>query len=219
MSNDAWFMFKDHQRASIYLLVANDFVLASSLCYRLYDRTVYDPVKCGTANKDVANHKETVMLLFGHSSVRLDPARVAHSWRPSLHRLLSLWHLRAARPCSRDGSRPHPLEPRAPTRATDLALPGLRRCPRPYSCLPLRLRSIHLQRPLSRSVPLTSSTPTSSSASTSLHFLSKQQVDLAPESACCKRLFQMFQRYVASVSYGCCKSRSRFVNVACFCSQ
>ena len=28
------------------------------------------------------------------------------------------------------------------------------------------------------------------------------------ESACCKRMFQMFQRYVASVSYRCCKSRS-----------
>jgi hypothetical protein len=27
-------------------------------------------------------------------------------------------------------------------------------------------------------------------------------------SACCNYLFQMFQRYVASVSYGCCKSRS-----------
>ena len=33
------------------------------------------------------------------------------------------------------------------------------------------------------------------------------------ESACCKRMFQvfqMFQRYVSSVSYGCCKSRSGY---------
>jgi hypothetical protein len=28
------------------------------------------------------------------------------------------------------------------------------------------------------------------------------------ESACCKQMFQMFYRYVASVSYGYCKSRS-----------
>jgi hypothetical protein len=34
------------------------------------------------------------------------------------------------------------------------------------------------------------------------------------ENTCCKRMFQvfqMFQSYVASVSYGCCKSRSKYV--------
>jgi hypothetical protein len=42
-------------------------------------------------------------------------------------------------------------------------------------------------------------------------YSSKQQIDIVFESECCKsmfRVFQMFQRYVASVSYGCCKNRS-----------
>jgi hypothetical protein len=57
--------------------------------------------------------------------------------------------------------------------------------------------------------------PASSSVSTSLHS-SKAASKCGTESACCKRMFQvfqMFQRYVASISYGCCKSRSR----CCIC--
>jgi hypothetical protein len=43
---------------------------------------------------------------------------------------------------------------------------------------------------------------------------SSKQVDVAFENECCKhifQLFQMFQMYVASVSYGCCKSRSECI--------
>ena len=36
----------------------------------------------------------------------------------------------------------------------------------------------------------------------------RAEVDIALENACYKCLFQLFQRYVASVSYGCCKNRS-----------
>jgi hypothetical protein len=76
-------------------------------------------------------------------------------------------------------------------------------------------RSIRLTWPLPRSVPLTSSTPVTFvllhgiefHASVELRideppFSSKQRVDVALESACYKHLFQVFQRYVASVSYG-----------------
>jgi hypothetical protein len=47
-------------------------------------------------------------------------------------------------------------------------------------------------------------------ALTSLHS-SKQQGDFYAESTCCNyifQVFQVFQRYIASVSYRCCKSRS-----------
>jgi hypothetical protein len=158
------------------------------------------------------------------------PARVACSQngpRPCLphpHCLLTLWRLcamcptremdpallraaptRTACPYSRDGSQPSPCRRR------------------PYSRLPLPPRSIGLLRPLLRSVPPTSSTPVAFAPLRSIEihtnvkfrvdeppFLSKQRVDVALESACYRRLFQvfhMFQRYVASVSYGCCKSR------------
>jgi hypothetical protein len=52
---------------------------------------------------------------------------------------------------------------------------------------------------------------------TSLHS-HKQQRRCYAESVCCKRMFQvfqMFQRYVASVLYGCCKSRSEYCILCC----
>jgi hypothetical protein len=58
--------------------------------------------------------------------------------------------------------------------------------------------------------PHHSAAPASSFASTSLSS-SKQQV-YATESTCCNNMFQVFQifhRYVVSVVYRCCKSRSR----------
>jgi hypothetical protein len=58
--------------------------------------------------------------------------------------------------------------------------------------------------------PRDSMESTSSSASTTLHS-SEQQIDVALQSAYCKCMFQvykMFQRYVASVLYGCCRARS-----------
>jgi hypothetical protein len=53
-----------------------------------------------------------------------------------------------------------------------------------------------------------------------LHFSSKQQVDFALESACCKRafqVFQMFHMYVASVSYEyciCCNGCTRMLQAS-----
>jgi hypothetical protein len=64
--------------------------------------------------------------------------------------------------------------------------------------------------------PPPTSTPTSSSIMMSLHS-SKQQGDIALESAYCKHMFQvfkMFQRCAASVSHRCCNSRSGCCNVA-----
>jgi hypothetical protein len=50
----------------------------------------------------------------------------------------------------------------------------------------------------------------------SLHFASSKEMLQCAENACCKRMFQvfqMFQRYVAIVSYECCKSRLK----CCIC--
>ena len=41
----------------------------------------------------------------------------------------------------------------------------------------------------------------------------KRQGDVCPERACCKHMFRVFCRYVASVLYRCCKSRSK----CCIC--
>ena len=54
-------------------------------------------------------------------------------------------------------------------------------------------------------------------ASTSLHSYVARRC--YAESACCKRMFQVFQifqKYVASVSYGCCKSRLGYC-ICCKC--
>jgi hypothetical protein len=158
-----------------------------------------------------------VMLLFGRSSVRTDLARVTRSWRPYLrhpcsHRPLALRRLRAALPA---------------LRRLRAALPALRRLPTPPIAVvhhpPVAL--------LPRSVPLMSSTPATFMPlrSIKLHagvelrieeppISSKQQVDVALESVCCKCLLSsvlMFQRYVAKVDqdiayvamivYVCCK--------------
>jgi hypothetical protein len=66
-----------------------------------------------------------------------------------------------------------------------------------------------------------SSESTSSSTSTSLHS-SKQQVDVVLESACCERTFQvflMFQRYVWSVSDGCCICCNGYTRMLQVCSK
>jgi hypothetical protein len=60
---------------------------------------------------------------------------------------------------------------------------------------------------------------TSSSISTSLHFVQAATIDVALQSACWKRMFQMFpifQRYIASVSYECCKYRWGYC-ICCNC--
>jgi hypothetical protein len=94
-------------------------------------------------------------------------------------------------------------------------------CPSLDSHLPLRVRFIHLPRLVL--------SPSSTSAtfvllrSIELHvniefrvdeppFSSKQQIYVVLESACCKRLFQVFQMflsYITGVSCGCYKRRSR----------
>jgi hypothetical protein len=94
-------------------------------------------------------------------------------------------------------------------------------CPSLDPRLPLRVRFIHLP----RLVPLLSSTSATfvPLRSIELHanielrvdeppFSSKQQIDVVLESACCKRLFQVFQMflsYITCVSYECYKHRSR----------
>jgi hypothetical protein len=77
--------------------------------------------------------------------------------------------------------------------------PLLRDGPYPRPCCPRSRRAA--------SELHTSTSTASSSALTSFH-LSKQQVDATLESACYNSMFQMFQGYVASVVYRCCKSRS-----------
>jgi hypothetical protein len=127
---------------------------------------------------------------LGRLSVRTDPTRVTRSrnrprpHRPYLHCPLALRHLRAARPCSRDRSRPPctaQLMSHAPDRGTDLALlraalahtcasrcghaPSASSSPLPRFVPP---QAPH-QRPPRHSVAL-SSTSALSSASINLHF-------------------------------------------------
>jgi hypothetical protein len=142
---------------------------------------------------------------LGRLSVRTDPTRVTRSrnrprpHRPYLHCPLALRHLRAARPCSRDRSRPPctaQLMSHAPDRGTDLAL---LRAALAHTCAS---RCGHApsasSSPLPRFVP-----PQAPHQRPPLHvgvelrvdkspFSSKQQVDVTLESACCKRLFQVF---------------------------
>jgi hypothetical protein len=153
------------------------------------------------------------MLLIGRSSGWTPPCVASSQNRPRQRRPRPL---RATCPCSLDRRCPHLRCPRQQGPARNRAsccgrVPSACRGPCRGPCC----RWAPHQQPPRHSIASTSM-PASSSASTSLHFLSKQQVDVVLENICCKCLFQVFwifQRYIASVSYGCCKNKSR----CCIC--
>jgi len=111
---------------------------------------------------------------------------------------------------------------RCPSGRTDpeLARAAPARCSLSNSHLPSRSCSIRLPLPLPRFVPSTNSISATSAPfhGFELRVGVKLRVDEPPfvqgasicyaASACCNSMFQMFSRYVASVVYQCCKSRS-----------
>jgi hypothetical protein len=98
-----------------------------------------------------------------------------------------------------------PPAPRGLLQRADPPQPSSRDLPRPS---PLKQRAPRHRRALHCELH----------APTNLH--SQATRICCAKSTCCKRMFQlfyMFQMYVASVSYGCCKSRSGcYINCKCF---
>jgi hypothetical protein len=156
-----------------------------------------------------------MLLIIGRPPVWTDPCKSSTCFAPRA-RCPRPSRLLAQRAAHLDLLRDKPSPPRrtAPPLARTV-------CPRPDSCLPLRPRSICLALP--RSIPSTSSTLATSAPlhGIELHVGVKLCVDepsfaqaasrCYAESACCNiifQVFQMFQSYIASVVYWCCKSRS-----------
>jgi hypothetical protein len=154
------------------------------------------------------------MLVILHPPIRMDPARIARLWNRPCPRCscpLRPLTLCTARTCSRDGpcprSRRVPPHRLAPPVAAALHPPATA-CVKVLVADELHtndlrtLRSVELHADIEFRID-------------EPPFSSKQQ-DVVLESACCKllcKVFQIFQRYVASISYGCCKNRLR----CCIC--